>query len=186
LLCSGPNVRCNLLWYITSIVHPKSLALPLLFGALLLAHADSIPQEKLALIQKAMQVMQVESRMNAFVGRVVAVKVKRIQNDNPGISDSVVNEVQKVISEVYLANLDTVDGLYPQLYQVVDTYLTEDDLKFVVNYNGSDGGQRYAKLAPQIIQNASRVESNWNAKLQPVIRQKLKEKFQDLKLESMQ
>jgi len=132
-----------------------------------------------------MQVMRVDSRMDAFIGKIVAVKVKRIQNDNPGISDSLVGEIQKVISGVYEENLDTTDGLYPQLYQVVDKYLTEDDLRFVVNYNGSDGGQRYAKLAPQIVQNASLVESKWDEKLQPVIRQNLRERFQDLKLESM-
>jgi hypothetical protein len=163
---------------------------PLLFLTLLVAlsfaHSSDIPQEKLDLIQKAMQVMRVESRMDAFIARTVAVKVKRVQNDNPGISDSSVSEVQKIISEVYQENLDTLDGLYPQLYEVVDKYLTEDDLKFVVNYNGSDGGQRYSKLAPQIIQEASLVESKWNQKLQPIIRQMLQERFKDLKLGSMQ
>ncbi len=158
----------------------------LLFGALSLLHATTIPPQKLALIQKAMQTMHVDSRMNGFIGKIVAVKVKRIRNDNPGMSDSLASEIHKVIAGVYQENLDTTDGLYPQLYQVVDKYLTEDDLKFVVNYNGSDGGQRYAKLAPQIIQEAGAVEGKWNDKLQPEIRKRLKTQFPDLKLESLQ
>ncbi len=151
-----------------------------------LVNANDIPPHKLALIQKAMDVMHLRSMMDGFINQIVNVKVARIQNDNPAVSDTELSLVHDVIAGVYGQNLDGDGGLYPQLYQVVDKYLSEDDLKFVMNYNGSDGGQRYAKVAPQVIADASDVEKQWDQSLQPFIQQQLANQFPDLKLQSMQ
>lgn len=153
------------------------LFLSLLLGSLSSAQAGTIPPQKLALIQKAMEVMRIKSRMESYIGKIVDVKVKRIQNDSPRVADSVLSDIRATISGVYRENLESENGLYPQLYQVVDKYLMDDDLKFVVNYNGSDGGQRYAKLAPRIVQEASEVERRWGERLEPLIKERLKKKF---------
>ena len=165
----------------------RSVAAALLIGALSIAIASDIPREKLALIQKAMEVMHVKSKMDGFIGKIVSAKVKRIQKDNPGVSDSMLVEIQAVINGVYRENLDGGDGLYAKLYQVVDKYLSDDDLKFVMNYNASDGGQRYSKAAPKVIQEAGEIERKWSNKLEPVIMARLKGKFKgaDLNFGSM-
>jgi hypothetical protein len=164
------------------LLKTRSAAVALLIGALSTAIASDIPGEKLALIQKAMEVMRVKSRMDGFIGKIVSAKVKRIQKDNPGVSDSMMMEIQTVINGVYRENLDGVEGLYPKLYQVVDKYLSDDDLKFVMNYNASDGGQRYSKVAPRVIQESGEIERKWSNKLEPVIMERLKDKFKGANL----
>ena len=173
--------------YITPMrLKPLSLFATALISTALI-HASNIPPRKIALIQKAMDVMHLRSKMDGFINRIVTVKVQRIKNDNPDASDSTISQVHDVIAGVYNENLDgNDDALYPQLYEVVDKYLTEDDLKFVMNYNASDGGQRYAKLAPRVIQEASDVEKKWNDALAPIIKQRVKDQFPDLKLGSME
>ena len=156
-----------------------------LFLVLLSLTFGDIPQKKLALIQKAMDIMHIKSKMDGFIRNVAAVKAKRIQNDNLGMSDSLAGEIQTAISGVYQENLEGDNGLYPQLYQIVDKYLTDDDLKFVMHYNQSDGGQRYAKLAPRIVGEAVEVERKWSENLEPVIVERLNDRFQGLNFSSM-
>jgi len=57
------------------LLKTRSVAAALLIGALSIAIAADIPREKLALIQKAMEVMRVKSRMDVFIGKIVAAKV---------------------------------------------------------------------------------------------------------------
>ena len=164
----------------------KSLLFGLLVGGFSIAYCGDIPKQKKALIEKAMEAMHVKAKMDGFIGKVVAVKAQRIRNDNPdSVSDSLLTEIRNAISTVYQDNLNGNEGLYPQLYAVVDKYLTDDDLKFVMNYNASDGGQRYAKVAPRIVQEAGEVERKWSEKLEPVIAGKLKDRFQGLNLSSL-
>jgi len=151
-----------------------------------LAYGGEIPKQKIALIQKAMEVMHVKSKMDGFIEKTVSVKAQRIQNDNPdSVSDSLLREIRSIISRVYQDHLDGNEGLYPQLYTVVDHYLTDDDLKFVMNYNASDGGQGYAKVAPRIVRDALEIEKKWSDQLEPVIREKLADRFQGLNFHSL-
>lgn len=157
-----------------------------LSGILPIAYGGEIPKQKIALIQKSMDVMHVKSKMDSFIEKTVTVKAQRIRNDNPdSISDSLLREIRSIISGVYQDHLDGNDGLYPQLYTVVDRYLTDDDLKFVMNYNASDGGQRYAKVAPRIVHDALEIEKKWSDRLESVIREKLKDRFQGLNFHSL-
>ena len=158
----------------------------LLSGTLTLAYGGEIPKQKIALIQKAMEVMHVKSKMDGFIEKTVTVKAQRIRNDNPdSVSDSLLKEIRSVISRVYQDRLDGDEGLYHQLYTVVDRYLTDDDLKFVMNYNASDGGQRYAKVAPRIVHDALEIEKKWSDQLESVIREKLEDRFQGLNFHSL-
>ena len=155
---------------------------PLVLAVLLSSGFATVPPQKVALIQKAMETMRLKSKMDGFINKVVNVKVQRIRNDNPGMSDTTVTEVRNTIAGVYQENLEGKDdALYPQLYAVVDKYLTDDDLKFVLNYKQSDGGQRYAKLAPRIIAEAGEVERKWDERLTPEIGRRLKDRFPELK-----
>ena len=164
----------------------KLILLFLPLGIWSLTPATEIPKQKIDLIQKAMEVMRVKTKMEGFIGKIVAVKTQRIRNDNPdSISDSLLTEIRNTISRVYQDNLEGRDGLYPQLYAVVDQYLTDDDLKFVMNYNASDGGQRYAKVAPRIVHDALEIEKKWSDKLEPALVEKLKNRFHGLNFRSL-
>ena len=156
-------------------------------GIFSLSHGGDIPRQKLALIEKAMDAMRLKPRIEGMIDNVATVKVKRIQNDNPGISDSVLTEVRDVIRRVYRENMDGREGLYPRVYAIFDKYLTEDDLKFAVNFNASDAGQRYSKVAPRIAQESVELGKKWTDKLEPEILSRLKDRFgnDSLKIEGM-
>ena len=158
-----------------------------LMGTFSISHGGDIPKQKMALIEKAMVAMRLKPRIEGMIDHVATVKVKRIQNDNPGISDSVLSEVHEVIRGVYRENMDGREGLYPQVYKLFDKYLTEDDLKFAVNFNASDAGQRYSKFAPRIAQESIELGKKWTDKLEPEILSRLKDRFgnDSLKIEGM-
>lgn len=158
----------------------KSLFFLALISTLSTGYSDEIPKDKLDLIEKAISVMNLKAQMQGLIENMAEVKVKRMQNNNPGLPDSTAAEAKTIMEGVYAANLEK--GLYPQLYKVFDKYLSKDDLQFAVNFHTSDAGQRFSKVAPQIIQEGMALEKTWSDHLQPRIDEKLRDRFKGLHL----
>ena len=129
------------------------------------------------LIEQAADVTQLKSKINDLIKNKVSIETKRIKNDNPGTPDSISQRISEIIEGVYLENLDGNNGLYGKLYHVFDKYLSEQDLKFVINFHSSDRGQKFSKVISQIIKECVVIEKDWSDQLKPTIEGRLKPEY---------
>src|SRR5690606_26106779 len=106
------------------------------------ATAQSIPAPKLDLIKRAAAAMKLDQRIHGLVRQQVESRVDAFRIDNPGAPDSLVATARTLIAGVYAENLEGRNGLMPRVYTVLDRHLTEEDLRFAVNFSGSDQGRR--------------------------------------------
>ena len=141
-----------------------------------------IPARKVSLIRQAMTSMKLDSKIQGMINAKVEARTQKIRIDNPGLSDSLTNEIRATIAEVYAENRDGRDGLDAQVYAVFDRHLTEEDLKFVGSFNSSDNGKRYREVAPRIVQESVSVGQRWSDRLEPEIRRRLGEQFREIDL----
>jgi len=136
--------------------------------------AQSIPGPKLDLIKQAMAAMKIDQRIQGLVHQRIETRVEALRLENPELSDSLVAEARAVITSVYRENLEGRDGLMFKVYSVLDRRLTEDDLKFAVNFKGSDQGKRYREMVPRIVSESLEAGRLWSESLEPEIRGRLK------------
>ncbi len=148
-------------------------------GLLLVASVSraEIPAPKLDLIKQAMSAMKVDARVHALVAARVEGKVQSIRALNPGISDSLVAEARAVVSEVYARNMDGPGGLFPRVYAVLDRRLSADDLRFAVDFKGSDQGRRYREMVPRIVSESVEEGRAWAERLEPEVRRRLEDRL---------
>ena len=157
-----------------------------LFGATLIVAtaiaAAEIPAQKLSLIRQTMASMKLDLKIQGMINAKVEARTQKIRIDNPGISDSLTNEIRATIAQVYAENRDGRDGLDAQVYAVFDRHLTEQDLKFASNFNSSDAGKRYREVAPRIVNESVDAGQRWSDRLDPEIRSRLEERFREWNL----
>ena len=149
-------------------------------GFLLLAtvaSAQHIPAPKLDLIRQAMAAMNLDSRIEGMVAHQVDGRVQRLRIENPDAPDSLVAEARDIIAAVYAANLDGPRGLMPRVYAIIDRRLTEEDLRFAVNFRGSDQGRRYRELMPRVVQESLDASRDWLQRQEPEIGRRLHARF---------
>lgn len=137
------------------------------------ASAQNIPGPKLDLIKQATAAMKLDQRIQGLVHQRVDAEVEEFRLDNPGLPDSVAREARVVIARVYAENLEGRDGLMPRVYAVLNRHLTEDDLKFAVNFRGSDQGRRYRELVPRVVAESLEAGRVWAENLEPEVRRRL-------------
>lgn len=135
--------------------------------------ARNIPAPKLDLIRNATAAMKLDQRIHGLVRQQVDARTEAFRIDNPGVSDSLVRIARVLIADVYADNLEGRDGLMPRVYAVLDRHLTEDDLRFAVNFSGSDQGRRYRELAPRVVAESLEAGRAWSQSLEPEIRRRL-------------
>ena len=152
-----------------------------LAGILSTANAE-VPARKLALIQQALASMKLDQKIQGMINTRVEAKVQKIRIDNPGLPDSLVQDIRATIAQVYQENRDGRDGLDAQVYAVFDRHLTEEDLKFISKFNESDNGKRYREVAPRIVNESVEVGRRWSDRLDPEIRRRLEDRFREWNL----
>ncbi len=129
---------------------------------------------KLDLIRKAMTAMKVDARVDALVAARVENKAQAIRAMNPDLPESLLAEARAAMAEVYARNLHGGrDGLFPRIYAVLDHRLSTDDLRFVVDFKGSDQGRRYRELVPRLVNECLEEERAWAERLEPDVRSRL-------------
>ena len=96
-----------------------------------------VPPRKVALIQQALASMKLDAKIQGMINTRVEARVQKIRIDNPGLSDSLSQEIRSTIAQVYQENRDGRDGLDAQVYAVFDRHLTEEDLKFISKFNAA-------------------------------------------------
>jgi hypothetical protein len=138
---------------------------------------QNISTPKLDLIKQAMASMKIDERIHGMVRQRTESRVESIRIENPGLSDSLAGEARAVIARVYESNLEGRNGLMPRVYAVLDRRLTEEDLKFAVNFRGSDQGKRYRELVPRVVNESLEAGRQWSESLEPEIRQRLEDTF---------
>jgi hypothetical protein len=156
--------------------------LPFVLAVTLSVSFADIPARKLGLIQQALTAMKLDARIQGMIDAKVEARTQKIRIDNPGLSDSLTNEVRATIAEVYAENRAGREGLDAQVYAVFDRHLTEEDLKFATNFKTSDNGKRYREVAPRIVNESVNAGQRWSDKLEPEIRRRLEDRFRNLNL----
>ena len=150
---------------------------PFAILAVTAATAQPIPQAKLDRIKRAVDAMNLRPQMDALIENAAALRARRIFNDNPDLPDSVQAGIRDAVASAYRDHLDDDRGLYGRLYLILDRYLTEDDLKFAVDYRGSDSGRRFAQVLPRILHDASDAIQSWQHDLEPEIESRIRARF---------
>jgi hypothetical protein len=156
--------------------HKRLGALAILWvltAGIVMASAQTISAPKLELIKQAMAAMKIDQRIEGLVRQRIEAKVAALKIANPGLSDSLVALARAHITDTYEAHLDTRDGLLTRIHVVLDRRLTEDDLKFAVNFKGSDHGKRYRELVPRVIAESVEAGRLWSDALEPTIQSRL-------------
>lgn len=151
-----------------------------------------VPPRKLALIRQSLAAMQLDQKLQGLVDARVQARAQKIRIENPeapGVAagdsllpDSVFVALRGLIAEVYASHRSGRDGLDMQVYAVFDRSLTEEDLKFITNFNASDRGKRYRELIPRIIAECVQVGQAWSERLEPELRSRILERFRSLGL----
>jgi hypothetical protein len=152
--------------------------------AAVMASAQGIPAPKLELIRQATVAMKIDQRIHGLIRQRVDARVAALRIDNPGLSDSLAAAARVVVAAAYASRVEGRDGLMARVHAVLDRHLTEEDLKFAVNFKGSDQGKRYRELAPRVVAESVEAGRVWGESLEPEIRRRLEETFrgQNLKL----
>jgi hypothetical protein len=157
--------------------HPKRFGglaiLWVLTAGIVMASAQTISAPKLELIKQAMAAMKIDQRIEGLVRQRVDAKVAALKIENPGLSDSLADVARAVITDTYETNLHGREGLMTRIHVVLDRRLTEDDLKFAVNFKGSDQGKRYRELVPRVIAESVDAGRVWGEALEPTIQSRL-------------
>jgi hypothetical protein len=138
---------------------------------------SNIPAPKLELIRQAIVAMKIDLRIQDIVYQRVETKALAIAMDNPEVSDTMLNEIRGTIAGVYAENMEGRDGLMPRVCAVLDRRLTEDDLRFAVDFRGSDQGKRFRELVPRVVFDISEAGRAWGERLEPVITRRLEDRF---------
>jgi hypothetical protein len=141
------------------------------------ALAAAIPAPKLDLIKQAMAAMRLDQKIQALVDQRVEAKVQAARIDNPGLNDSLAVEIREVIAGVYATKMEGPEGLLPRVYAVFDRHLTEEDLRFAVQFRGSDQGRRYREIAPRVVHESVETGRVWSERLDPEIHRRLEDRF---------
>lgn len=141
------------------------------------AFPSDIPAPKRALIVQALAAMKIDQRLQGLIDARVEAKVRDVQAANPGMPDSLLPAVRAEVAAVYALHRDTPDGLMERVYVVIDRRLSEDDLRFVSDFRGSDQGRRYRELIPRVVPESVEAGRAWSEGLDPLIRQRLEERF---------
>lgn len=157
------------------------LAFVAIFAAWVPSGAE-IPAPKLELMKQAMASMRLDQRIHGMVAHRVELRLKGVLDENPGLSDSLASEVRGVIAEVYAVNLEGRNGLMPRVYAVLDRHLTEEDLRFAVNFRESDQGRRYREKVPRVVNESLETGRDWAERLEPDIRRRLEVAFRGTEL----
>jgi hypothetical protein len=136
-----------------------------------------IPAPKLELIKQAMASMKIDARVRGLVAARVEARTQAIRASNPGLSDSLLDVARGATASVYSENMDGPDGLFPRVHAVLDRRLSADDLKFILDFHGSDQGRRYKEMAPRIVAECVEEGRSWAERLEPEIRARLEATF---------
>jgi hypothetical protein len=160
----------------------RVIAAALFIAGVSSAEAQHIPAPKLELIKQATTAMNLDQRIRGLVAQRVEADVEDLRLRNPALSDSLAGVARAVIRSVYDEHLHGRDGLMSKVYAVLDRRLTEDDLKFAVNFKNSDQGKRYREVVPRVVQESLEAGRLWSERLEPEINRRLEDRLRGTKL----
>lgn len=110
--------------------------------------------------------------------------VELLQKTSPNVDSKVFDVLQEVVEEVMDEEFNKKDSLNNLIYPIYDKYLTEADLKALIEFNNSPVGKKVTKVMPKIQQEAMAAGAQWGRtlgpKIQTLLQQKLKEKNLDI------
>ena len=88
----------------------------------------------------------------------------------PDIETAVWNELEEEFEKT------SMDQLIDMLIPIYEKYLTEDDLKAIIDFYTSDAGKKYAEKTPAIMQESMVVGQEWGMSIAEAFNKKLEER----------
>jgi hypothetical protein len=165
--------------------HRLSILLLVTVLALAFAAGADVPPRKVELIRQAMTAMKLDQKIQGMIDAKIAARVQKIRIENPEVNDSVAGAIRETVALVYSENREGRDGLDRRVLEVFDRHLSEADLRFVANFNGSDNGKRYREVAPRIVSECLQAGQFWSERLEPELRRRLESSFREWSLKRM-
>ena len=150
------------------------LVLAFLSAATAPAGADELTPEKRADIEHLLQMtgaLALGKQMAAAVVTNLTQTIKKVRPDIPQKAlDLLPDEVTAVFEENMVSFKETIIPIY-------DKYFTDAELKQMIQFYGTDVGQKTIKVLPSLMQDAMAAGRQWGQALEPEIDRRITAKL---------
>ncbi len=142
------------------------------------AAADDITSAKRADIEKLMRITgppDVTKQMSNFFIRQMSQAIKSSRPDLPAKTYQILGEeINSVIEEQMTAKGGFLDMVIP----IYARHFSHDDIKGLLKFYQTELGKKTIKTWPLILQESMILAKDWSKSLEPLIKNKINERFQ--------
>jgi len=160
----------------------KRLTAPLVVAGVLLfapaARAQVLDDSFRADIERLMEVTgssQLGTQMASLLSRQVLDGLKRSQ---PDIPSRIIDLAQQVLDEEFAKAFTGPDSMTPRLVAVYARHFTQQEVRGLIAFYGTDLGKKVITVMPMIIQESAVVGQEWSAQHMPDILATLRKRLQ--------
>lgn len=105
-----------------------------------------------------------------------------LKKTSPNVDPKVFDVMRESVEEVMTEEFEKNNSLNNLIYPIYDKYLTEQDLKALIEFNKSPVGQKVNKVMPQIQQEAMAAGATWGRTMGPKIQARVEKKLKEKNL----
>ena len=142
------------------------------------AAADNISPAKRADIEKLMRITgppDVTKQISNFFVRQMSQAIKASRPDLPARAYQILGEeINRVIEEQMTAKGGFLDMVIP----IYAKHFSHEDIKGLLKFYQSDLGKKTIKVEPLILQEKLALAQDWSKSLEPIIKNKINQRFQ--------
>jgi hypothetical protein len=142
------------------------------------AGADNIVPAKRADIEKLMRITgppDVTKQISNFFVRQMSQAIKASRPDLPARAYQILGEeINRVIEEQMTAKGGFLDMVIP----IYAKHFSHEDIKGLLKFYQSDLGKKTIKVEPLILQEKLALAQDWSKSLEPIIKNKINQRFQ--------
>jgi hypothetical protein len=142
------------------------------------AGADNIAPAKRADIEKLMRITgppDVTKQISNFFVRQMSQAIKASRPDLPARAYQILGEeINRVIEEQMTAKGGFLDMVIP----IYAKHFSHEDIKGLLKFYQSDLGKKTIKVEPLILQEKLALAQDWSKSLEPIIKNKINQRFQ--------
>jgi hypothetical protein len=142
------------------------------------AGADNIAPAKRADIEKLMRITgppDVTKQISNFFVRQMSQAIKASRPDLPARAYQILGEeINRVIEEQMTAKGGFLDMVIP----IYAKHFSHEDIKGLLKFYQSDLGKKTIQVEPLILQEKLALAQDWSKSLEPIIKNKINQRFQ--------
>ncbi len=142
--------------------------------------ADPLNREKTALIDKLLE--QTGQSAEAVGMQISKLSIQQMTESlkimKPDIGQKILDIMEEVVEGVIHEEIVVKKTYVKMLYPIYSKYLTQDELKQMIEFNNTPLGKKIIKTLPLITQEALRVSQAYGQTLGPKLQQSLAARFE--------